>query len=310
MLFLPYKFDSELRFLPLFTLIICISCIFIYWNQHTKDEAFFESVESFCYRELDESNLSFLQDVANESNTNPCYEIFNSIRMADDPASRLAELARNAKPIGLFPTQQDEFLYYHGRLESLYRIYDRKVTENLTDKLVYEPGEYDVVRMVTSTFSHGDVFHLVGNLIFFFVFAASLEVIMGWMGYLLFIGVTTIGTSLAYSYSVSGVENALPTLGLSGVVMAAVAGLGVILPRAKIRCFFWFILIVRTFRLPALVLAVWYVGWDVYNMNQADDVSNINYVAHVSGAGIGLLFGIYFRIMKKARIERASENTA
>ena len=309
MLFLPFKLDSEIRMLPVFTLLTCIICIVVYWNQYTQDEAFYDSVMSFCYEELDEKSILFLRDVANVSEGNLCYEIFDSIRQADDPNQRMAELVQGAKPIGLFPTEQDEYNYYLGRLDSLYRIYDRKVSENLTNKLVYDPKEYDLVRMVTSTFSHGDVFHLAGNLIFFFVFAASIELIMGSIGYLLFIGAATIGTSLAYSHSVAGLENALPTLGLSGVVMAAVACLGVMLPRAKIRCLFWFLIIIRIIRLPAFILAIWYIGWDVYNMNQLGDNSNINYVAHVSGAVVGLIFGIFYRFKKTARIARASENT-
>ncbi len=110
---------------------------------------------------------------------------------------------------------------------------------------------------------------------------------------------TSFGTSLAYSFVMAGVEGALPTVGLSGVVMAAVAALGIMLPTVRIRCFFWFIVFFRRFSIPALFLAAWYIGWDVYAYTEYGDESYVNYVAHLSGAPIGGLFGGYYLVFRR-----------
>ena len=157
--------------------------------------------------------------------------------------------------------------------------------------------------MLTSTFSHGDLAHLLGNLLFFYIFAASVEIVFGALVYFGFIILVTLATSLSYSYAMAGVEGALPTVGLSGVVMSAVAALAVMMPRVRIRCFFWFFVFFRIFRIPALFLAAWYIGWDVYGIYQAGDSSHINYVAHVSGAAVGALFGVYYRLFKRRHLE-------
>ena len=80
--------------------------------------------------------------------------------------------------------------------------------------------------------------------------------------------------------------------------MAAVAALGIMLPSIRIRCIFWFFVIFRILHVPALFLAAWYVGWDIYELNRNDDTSYVNYIAHISGAGIGALFGIYYLFFK------------
>ena len=115
--------------------------------------------------------------------------------------------------------------------------------------------------------------------------------------------IATFGTSLAYSYVMAGVDGALPTVGLSGVVMAALVALAIMMPSVKIRCFFWFIVIFRIFRIPALFLAIWYIGWDIYEMNQLGNKSYINYVAHISGAMIGAGFGLYYLLFRKKQLE-------
>jgi membrane associated rhomboid family serine protease len=112
------------------------------------------------------------------------------------------------------------------------------------------------------------------------------------------IATLAVSTSLAYSYSVAGSADALPTLGLSGVVMGMIAFVATVLPTLGIRCFFWFLLFVRRFSIPSLFLAAWYVGWDIYELNSRDADQTVNYVAHVSGAATGALVGLFFRFFR------------
>ena len=49
----------------------------------------------------------------------------------------------------------------------------------LTDKLAYRPDKFNVVTMITSTFAPGGWSHLLGNLLFFFIFASCIEADLG-----------------------------------------------------------------------------------------------------------------------------------
>ena len=298
MLFFPYRLEANRNGLPFITVLICMLCTFVYWQQYSVDRQYFEAIEKFCLQDLSKRELAWLKRVPAEYVGNQCGIVLESIRETDDTGAEIKRLARLAKPVKLYASKQDNIDHAEKQLADIYRKFERDVPEHLTKDLAYDPHDLDAVKMVTSTFSHGSALHLAGNLLFFYIFAAAIEIVFGGLVFVLFIVATTIGTSLAYSYAMAGIEGALPTVGLSGVVMAAVAALGIMMPSVKIRCFFWFIVIFRIFRVPALFLAIWYVGWDIYEMNQLDNNSYINYVAHVSGAIIGAMFGAYYVVFR------------
>jgi membrane associated rhomboid family serine protease len=298
MFFMPYRIDANRNGLPFLTVLICLLCIFIYWQQYSIDKQYFAAIEKFCLQELSKREVAWLNRVPMDFAGNRCGLVLEAIRDADNADAEIERMAAQAKPIKLFTSKQDNIAHVGEQLIDIYRKFERDVPEHLTSDLAYDPHDMDIVKMVTSTFSHGSAMHLAGNLLFFYIFAASVEIVFGGLIFLLFITVTTFGTSLAYSYAMAGIEGALPTVGLSGVVMAAVAALGIMMPAVRIRCFFWFIVIFRIFRVPALFLAVWYIGWDIYEMNQLDNNSYINYTAHVSGAIIGALFGAWYVVFR------------
>lgn len=304
MFFLPYRLDANRNGIPFITLLICLLCVFIYWHQYSADEQYFQSIEQFCLHDLSKREIAWLNRIPSRQPGNRCAVVLESIRASEDATSEIERLARIAKPIRLYQSKQDNLRHVEQELGSIYRKFERDVPRHLTSTLAYDPKGWNVVKMVTSTFSHASAMHLAGNLLFFYIFAASVEIVFGTIVFLLFITLTTLGTSIAYSLAMAGVEGALPTVGLSGVVMAAVAALGIMLPSVRIRCFFWFVVIFRILHVPALLLALWYVGWDLYEMNRNDNTSYINYVAHVSGAGIGALFGIYYLFFESKMLKK------
>ena len=302
MFFLPYRLDASRHGVPLLTLLICLLCVFVYWQQYQADRLYFQAIEQFCLQDLSKRELAWLDRVPMEAKGHNCAVLLESIRASEDPAAAIATLARQARPINLFRSQQANIEHVEKNLAGIYRKFERDVPRHLTSRLAFDPHDLDIVRMVTATFSHADALHLAGNLLFFYIFAASVELVLGLPVFLLFIAVSTFGTSLAYSFAMSGVVDALPTVGLSGVVMAALAALGVMLPTIRIRCFLWIVVFFRILKIPALLIALWYIGWDIYSMNQLGQSSMVNYVAHVSGAAIGALFGIYYLVFRKQRL--------
>lgn len=164
--------------------------------------------------------------------------------------------------------------------------------------------------MITSTLSHAGWAHILGNLLFFYIFASALETILGSLRFSVLLLMSAVGTSLAYTMATRHLETALPSIGLSGVVMATIGALSVMVPTVRIRCFFWFLVIFKTFRVPALLFAAWYVGWDVYGLVTKGHTSIVNYTAHVSGAALGALAGLGLRIFAGDRIQYARLSVA
>ncbi|MDH3695515.1 MAG: rhomboid family intramembrane serine protease, partial [Gammaproteobacteria bacterium] len=159
---------------------------------------------------------------------------------------------------------------------------------------MYEPGSWNSITTVTSTFAHGSWSHVIGNLFFFFAFSATLKIILGFLWYPVVILFIAFGTNIFYSLYSYAQTDLLPTLGLSGVVMGVMAMLVLFLPRVEIRFFFWLVLIIWRFGLPAWLVVLWYLGFDTYNLFAQEQMGAINLVAHVTGAAIGYGLGVLF----------------
>ncbi len=306
MFFLPFRMDSRKKGLPLITVLICLICIGVYWEQVSQDKAYYKAIERYCGYEIRREVVAALQAVKHKDSGNYCQEVFEEVRESERPVNKLKELADQAKPTGLFATAEDDAAYLFLRLNEGYRAFQARVPKLLTRDLSYDPRNPDWLKMITATFSHGDFLHLIGNLLFFYIFAASVELVIGHLVFSAFILLGAVGTSLSYSYATMNVENALPTVGLSGVVMATVAALALMLPHARINCLLWIGIIVKIIPVPAIFLAVWYIGWDIYDMRRFGQTSGINYAAHVSGATFGAILGLYYTVFEQKRVREAS----
>lgn len=301
MLFFPYRADVALHRIPFITVAVCALCLYIFTQQLSSQQDYINAVEGFCQSATDRATLTVLRKVSHQNSGNPCASVFLTIREAKDPVTEIDMAIQQAQALKLFKTKQQDTDYMRDVISASYARFDRTVPQNLTDKLQYNPDDLNIKRMVTSNFTHGDWPHIVFNLLFFFAFAASVEIITGSLVFSAIILAMSVTTGLAYSYSVAGtVSAAIPTIGLSGVVMGMMAMLAVMVPMLRIRCFFWFVVFFRRFSVPALLLAAGYVGLDIVSLMQDDGSAGINFVAHVSGAATGaLLGGVYWLVRPK-----------
>jgi membrane associated rhomboid family serine protease len=153
--------------------------------------------------------------------------------------------------------------------------------------LAFHPDQLDPLKMFTSVLTHGDIFHLVGNLFFFYCFARTVETQMSFDGYLLAFMVFVLVTSLAYAATA---PVPIPTLGLSGVIWGF---MGIFLfrhPREYIQC--W-VLFLGKVNIPAAVFILGFLAFDIANFRSPDDLG-VNYAAHFSGFAAGALFKLLF----------------
>ncbi|NCC21598.1 MAG: rhomboid family intramembrane serine protease [Alphaproteobacteria bacterium] len=144
--------------------------------------------------------------------------------------------------------------------------------------------------LVTANFLHGGLEHLVGNMVFFWIFADNIEAAFGHVRFLLFCllaGVASMGAqALFYSTDV-------PVLGFSGVVSAVLGAYLVLYPKAKVELlsptFFWaYLRMPLTFSVTARwIIPLWFVQDFYFWASRAEDVG-IAYMAHIGGLFFGL----------------------
>ena len=228
-----------------------------------------------------------------------CLGLMYELSLSDEPTVLLDNYADEAEKFaGL--SEEGSREYVHRFLTDMYASYRRAAPPLTTKALWYEPRSWNPLTMLTSSFSHGSWDHVIGNLFFFFAFAAAVEMIIGPLAFLGVIVAMAFGTNIFYSLAMLKVAEPMPTVGLSGIVMGMMTMLAFFMPTAKIRCFYWFLIKVGTVTVSAWVLALFFVGFDIYNLLTQEEMGTVNLVAHVSGALIGLTFAsIFFRRQRR-----------
>ncbi len=314
MLFFPFRVDLNFYRIPLLTILICVVVIYVYVQQGESSKNIEASTVGFCELTHDRTfwivirkvSLLNIRDATKEINElyeNECREVFYNIHTSKYPDS-VIDAYINRLDNDAIRGDAINSIYIRGMLEEKYREFRLSgVNDDLKTKLMYEPHSYNLVNMITAVFAHDSWEHVLGNLFFFFAFAASIEIILGMVRYLLIFASLAIGTHLSYSLAMVNINDALPTLGLSGVVMGMIGVFVYLMPKINIRCFLWFFVIFRIVKVPAWLLAAWYVSWDIYALYFSQDQSAINFIAHVSGATLGFGLGLIFLVERKEELE-------
>ena len=303
MLFFPFRVDLNFNRIPLLTILICLVCIFIYIQQEASSDEMQNSANKYCQKTHERMFWLVIEKVYGERDTEACSSIFYHIHSYKNPEERIDELVEQADKFNS-RTEVSSRVIIRGMLEEKYRDFKLSGVKNdLTTQLMYEPHSYNLVNMITAAFAHAGWDHLLGNLFFFFAFAASIEMILGMVRYIFVFSSLAVGTHLSYSLAMMNVNEALPTLGLSGVVMGMIGVFVYLMPKIDIRCFLWFFVIFRIVKIPAWLLAAWYVSWDIYALYFSEEQSAINFIAHISGATIGFGLGLIFLVERKEKLE-------
>jgi membrane associated rhomboid family serine protease len=140
--------------------------------------------------------------------------------------------------------------------------------------------------VLTAMFLHGSWLHLLGNMLFLFVFGNNVEDRLGRLGYLAFYLVC--GYAATYGFALWQHSSTEPLVGASGAIAAVLGGYFVLFPRARVLSlltFFFFLPI----RLPAwFVLGSWFVlQYASLRANAVGSGSGVAYLAHVIGFVLG-----------------------
>lgn len=119
----------------------------------------------------------------------------------------------------------------------------------------------NVFTPITSMFLHGGWGHLLGNLLFFWVFGNNIEDSMGRVRFLVFYLIC--GLIAAASHVLLDPTSPVPTVGASGAISGVLGAYLILYPHVRVRMLFWFLLFIRVFRVPAWAVLLWWFFWQV-----------------------------------------------
>jgi membrane associated rhomboid family serine protease len=157
---------------------------------------------------------------------------------------------------------------------------------------------------LTSMFLHGGVLHVLGNMLFLWIFGDNIEAALGHFTYLIFYLLGGLVAEGAHILSQPG--SGIPTVGASGAIAACLGAYIIMYPRSRIHVLIPLFVIFTTIRVSAWVfLGVWILIQVVSGTNSAygnPESGNIAWWAHIGGFIYGVLCGIIF--YRKAKLLR------
>ena len=149
--------------------------------------------------------------------------------------------------------------------------------------------------LITHMFLHGGWMHLLGNMLFLWIFGDNMEDAMGHRRFALFY--LGAGLCAAVLQILGDPTSHIPMVGASGAIGGVLGGYLLLYPKARIDVLFIFIIFFRIFAIPAWVgLGFWFGSQLLNSASGAQD--GVAYLAHIGGflGGLALTYPVWTKL--------------
>jgi membrane associated rhomboid family serine protease len=142
-----------------------------------------------------------------------------------------------------------------------------------------------LLTLLTSMFLHGSLFHLLGNMLYLWIFGNNIEDRLGPVRFTLFYLLSGVAAALAHIATQPGSH--IPMIGASGAIAGVLGAYWALFPHARVKVFVFLIFFIEVVSVPAgLVLGLWFV-MQIFNVGMGGGVA---WFAHIGGFLAGLVF--------------------
>ncbi len=149
-----------------------------------------------------------------------------------------------------------------------------------------EPAAFPpLLTLLTSMFLHGSLLHLLGNMLYLWIFGNNVEDRLGPVRFTLFY--LASGLAAALTHIAFQPSSRLPMIGASGAIAGVLGAYWLLYPRARVKTFVFLIFYIDVIPIPAgIVLGLWFL-LQVLNVGIGGGVA---WFAHIGGFLAGILF--------------------
>jgi membrane associated rhomboid family serine protease len=146
------------------------------------------------------------------------------------------------------------------------------------------------ITLLTAMFMHGSWLHLLGNMLYLWVFGDNVEDSMGHGRYLIFYLICGVLASL--THIAFNLNSQVPAVGASGAISGVLGAYFVLHPNGQVRTLWIFFIFIRVIYLPAWLLLGAYFVLQFVQASYGGADSGIAVWAHIGGfiAGAVLIF--------------------
>jgi len=159
-------------------------------------------------------------------------------------------------------------------------------------RLLANPAS-DFPTIFTSMFMHGGWLHLLGNMLYLWIFGDNVEDNFGHAKFLVFY--LLCGVAATFAQVLVSSNSSVPNLGASGAIAGVLGAYIVIFPRGQVRVMMGRGII----PMPALVVIGFWIVLQfisgIGSISQTADTGGVAYLAHIGGFIAGLVLTFLFR---------------
>ena len=165
-----------------------------------------------------------------------------------------------------------------------------------------ESGHYfsqAILGMITSMFLHGGWLHILGNMLYLWIFGNNVEDRLGRLPFLVFYLVG--GITAALTQVVIDPHSEVPLVGASGAIAAALGTYIVLFPGARILSLVFLGFFYQLLEVPALVLLGFWFVLQLINgataLGATTASGGVAFFAHIGGFALGVVVGFLLRVV-------------
>jgi membrane associated rhomboid family serine protease len=157
--------------------------------------------------------------------------------------------------------------------------------------------------LLTAVFMHGGWLHLIGNMLFLYIFGNNVEDALGRVRYLLFYLLCGLAASVTQFAINTGSD--VPNIGASGAIAGVLGGYLILHPRARVLTAFPILLFLYVREVPAVLVLVTWFGLQVLNGSAAlvgpEQSFGVAYFAHIGGFAAGFALALPLALRRRRR---------
>lgn len=269
-------------------------------EDYIRDSAFSETQGLVFARYIEEhasrypASLQVLAQKSLSSSENDRRQILGSMALRDNT------FLANVSNLTDGPGDPVAFQWWQHKVKDLKEVRDAHPSYALG--LTNENSDF--VHWITYQFSHSGVAHFVGNMVFFLIFASSLELVVGSLGLLVIYLMS--GIAAALMFLATSDASAIPLIGASGAISGIVAFFCALMWQRGVRYAYVLFIPRRGFAgiiyLPAWVtLGVWVLSDIAGQWATPPELGGIAYSAHLGGELCGVLAALILFGIRKFR---------
>jgi membrane associated rhomboid family serine protease len=206
----------------------------------------------------------------------------------------LYEVQLSNQPLGLVASELDRFIAEWANIPACtFDALGWETNHSVRALRVCEEQPQPVLTIFTAMFMHGSWLHLLGNMLFLWIFGDNVEAAMGHIRYAIFY--LLAGTLAAIAHGLVNASDLTPAVGASGAIAGVLGAYLLLFPRATATVVFFPIII--PLPIPAFVLIGFWFVTQVFSglaeLGRVDDAvgsgGGIAYFAHIGGFVAGAL---------------------